>query len=227
MMANTSDFHIPTIDISPYLTDPTSTTSLSIISQIRKACTTIGFFQLTGHPIPRPLQKAVLKGSAAFFSLNFEEKKKLDRNEVGGAANRGYEVIGSQGLQADTQLPDLREGFYIGEDIPLDHPITKEHAAFCGPNIWPDASLLPEDIFKKPMTEYYDRMFELSLLVLEMLAKGMTEWGDDVFREFVDGRPVASIRLLHYPPQKGPCVDGEGRIAQFGSGACYPIYLVT
>ena len=47
-------------------------------------------------------------GSAAFFNLPFEEKKKLDKSESVGASNRGYELIGNQGLQEGT-LPDLKE----------------------------------------------------------------------------------------------------------------------
>lgn len=101
-------FHIPTVDIAPYLLDPTSASALKIVEQVRIACITTGFFQLVGHGIPRSLQDAVFTGSTAFFSLPFEEKTKLDKRVSEGASNRGYELIGNQGLQEGT-LPDLKE----------------------------------------------------------------------------------------------------------------------
>lgn len=107
-----STFNIPTVNLAPYLADPTSTEALEIITQVRDACITTGFFQLIGHRIPRSLQDEVFGGSAAFFKLPFEEKKKLDKSESVGASNRGYEIIGNQGLQEGT-LPDLKEVFHI------------------------------------------------------------------------------------------------------------------
>jgi isopenicillin N synthase-like dioxygenase len=103
-----SAFNIPTVDRTPYLNSPSSTEALKIVDQVRTACLTTGFFQLVGHGIPRSLQDEVFKGSEAFFSLPLEEKKKLDKSVSEGASNRGYELIGNQGLQVGT-LPDLKE----------------------------------------------------------------------------------------------------------------------
>jgi isopenicillin N synthase-like dioxygenase len=62
------------------------------------------------------------------------------------------------------------------------------------------------------METYYEKMFQLSLAVLEILARGLP-YGDDVFEEFTANDAVASIRLLHYPP------DGSSDERQFGAGA--------
>lgn len=106
--APSTSFNVPTVDLAPYLANPTSSSALRIVNQVREACTGTGFFQLIGHGIPRSLQDEVFEGSAAFFKLPFEEKKKLDKSESVGASNRGYEIIGNQGLQEGT-LPDLKE----------------------------------------------------------------------------------------------------------------------
>jgi isopenicillin N synthase-like dioxygenase len=50
------------------------------------------------------------------------------------------------------------------------------------------------------MEKYYDLMFNLSLTVMDILAAGLP-YGPKVFDEFVSNDAVASIRLLHYPPQ--------------------------
>lgn len=105
-------FEVPTINIAPYLANPSSQESVEIVDQVRNACMSSGFFQLVGHGIGRSLQDSVFKGSASFFALPFEEKKKLDKSSSMGASNRGYEVLGGQSLEQGT-LPDLKEvGYY-------------------------------------------------------------------------------------------------------------------
>jgi len=101
-------FNVPTIDISPYLLSPTSPSGQKVIAAVKEACTSTGFFQLIGHGISPSLQEKVFKGSAELFKLPMEEKIKLDRCHSVGASNRGYELIGGQGLQEGT-LPDLKE----------------------------------------------------------------------------------------------------------------------
>ena len=96
-------FSIPTVDIAPYLSDPSSSEARSVIAQIRHACKTSGFFQITGHSIPTALQIKVLAAGKLIFGLSNEEKLALQ-----SANGRGYETIGSQTLQAGTK-PDMKE----------------------------------------------------------------------------------------------------------------------
>jgi isopenicillin N synthase-like dioxygenase len=98
-------FHIPTVDLGPYLADPSSEESAKIVEQVRQACITSGFFQLVGHGISKELQNRVQKAAEAVFALPLETKKKLMHPKL---KNRGYEIIGSQALQ-EGALPDLKE----------------------------------------------------------------------------------------------------------------------
>lgn len=98
-------FVIPTIDIAPYLADPSSPEAQKIITQVRDACVTTGFFSLVGHGISKELQEQLFDASKAFFALPLEEKKKHVSPPL---LNRGYELIGNQALQEGT-LPDLKE----------------------------------------------------------------------------------------------------------------------
>lgn len=104
------------------------------------------------------------------------------------------------------------KGYYIGRDIPAEDPRVKAGRFLMGPNIWPPFSLVPEAMFKQPLTTYYAEMQTLSLKVLEIIAHGMP-YGNDVFNEFVSNDPIAALRLLHYPPQ------ASSDAKQFGSGA--------
>jgi isopenicillin N synthase-like dioxygenase len=98
-----TSFTIPTVDVSAYLADPTSTAAQEVTSQIRLGCRTSGFFQITGHGIPRTLQDAVFKAAKTFFSLPQDEK-----TQYGGVQGRGYEMIGAQILEPGTK-PELKE----------------------------------------------------------------------------------------------------------------------
>jgi isopenicillin N synthase-like dioxygenase len=76
-----------------------------------------------------------------------------------------------------------------------------EETSLKTPNKWPATSILAEEEFKAPLMIYHQKMFELALTVVEILAAGMP-YGPRIFDDFVAGNIVAPLRLLHYPPQK-------------------------
>ncbi|KAH8904357.1 2og-Fe oxygenase family protein [Coniochaeta sp. PMI_546] len=199
-------FTIPTIDISPYLQDPSSPEAKKIIEDVRNACMTTGFFSLVGHGISKELQERVFNASKAFFALPLEEKRKLSAPPL---LNRGYEQIGSQALQEDTK-PDMKEGFYIGMHVSNDDIQAKLHPEMVGENIFPPQ--LPAEVMKEPTEQYYKEVFEVGCKVMEILAKGLP-YGDDIFKEFLSDNPICALRLLHYPPQ----VESDEK--QLGAGA--------
>ncbi|KAI1388001.1 Clavaminate synthase-like protein [Hypoxylon trugodes] len=201
-----AEFVIPTIDISPFLNDPSSAESARVVEEVRQACVTSGFFQIVNHGVPKELQDAVFKAAETFFALPLEEKKKL-RPPI--LKNRGYELIGSQALQ-EGSLPDLKEGFFVGQHIPASDPRSQAHPYLIGPNIFPDS--LPDAALKIPTETYYSTIFDLSCRIMGILARGLP-YGNDIFVPFISGDPVCAIRLLHYPPQDS--TDSR----QLGAGA--------
>ncbi|KAI7786017.1 2og-fe oxygenase family [Diaporthe eres] len=243
-----SSFHIPTIDIAPYLEDASTDAARQVVDDVRNACMTAGFFSLVGHGIPRDMQDGVLRAAKKFFDLPLAEKQALRHPLI---KNRGYEVIGSQTLQENT-LPDLKEekgdqprertrgkqrkhrnvespradewdaacptrqqqGFYIGKDLPLESDKVKAHPELLGQNMFPAS--LPDGDFRLPTERYYAAVLDLSMRVLEILAKGLP-YGDDIFHEFVSNDPVCIMRLLHYPPQPQASPPRDQR--QLGAGA--------
>lgn len=205
-----SSFHIPTIDIAPYLEDASTDAARQVVDDVRNACMTAGFFSLVGHGIPRDMQDGVLRAAKRFFDLPLAEKQALRHPLI---KNRGYEVIGSQTLQENT-LPDLKEGFYIGKDLPLESDKVKAHPELLGQNMFP--ATLPDGDFRLPTERYYAAVLDLSMRVLEILAKGLP-YGDDIFHEFVSNDPVCIMRLLHYPPQPQASPPRDQR--QLGAGA--------
>ncbi|KAK3210347.1 hypothetical protein GRF29_44g2471131 [Pseudopithomyces chartarum] len=90
---------LPIIDISPYLS-PTSTPSsrAQVSTALSHACTTYGFFYLTGHGIPQATLSEVLSLARAFFALPLAQKNKIKRYDAGGVEGgdgaRGYQGMG-------------------------------------------------------------------------------------------------------------------------------------
>lgn len=105
-MTKGSSPNVPTVDISPYLEDPKSKAARKVIDDVREACTSTGFFQITGHGISKEQQKSVFDAAHAFFALPLEEKKKLNAAHFIG--HRGYDVLASQSYEEGV-LPDLKE----------------------------------------------------------------------------------------------------------------------
>lgn len=91
------------------------------------------------------------------------------------------------------------------------------------------ASLADGD-FRLPTEGYYAAVLDLSMRVLEILAKGLP-YGDDIFHEFVSNDPVCIMRLLHYPPQQAePPRDqrqlGAGAHTDFGTSSLSAVLLL-
>ncbi|TID20271.1 putative 2OG-Fe(II) oxygenase family oxidoreductase [Venturia nashicola] len=196
---------IPTVDISPYLTSPSSPAGQAVITSVANACRTSGFFQLIGHGISPSLQQKVFAGSKKLFALPASEKEKI-KSVVAG---RGFEILGDQTLQSGAK-PDLKEGFFVGPEIPKDK---EKYESYKYPNNWPSPSLIAEVDLKHPVLEYRQQLCDLSLVIMQILAQGLPGGRRDIFDEFCTD-PLAVVRLLHYPPQ----LDLEDK-KQLGAGA--------
>ncbi|WP_215865894.1 isopenicillin N synthase family dioxygenase [Acidithiobacillus thiooxidans] len=159
---------------------------------IRAACTENGFFYCSGHGIPLDLIDSVMTQTRALFDQPIEAKMKLEMS-VDSNSNRGYERFGGQTLEAGT-LPDSKEGYYIGRELPEDDKPVKA-GRFYGPNVWPEN--LP--LFKNIMCNYYQAMVELSELVLNGIALSL-DLPEDYFDSYMR-EPLTTLRLLHYPPK--------------------------
>jgi isopenicillin N synthase-like dioxygenase len=200
---------IPVVDIAGLdATDPTAKTA--VVHAIRAACLDKGFLYCTGHGVDPALIAEVFAQSAAFFDRPLAEK--LTLNKAFSAANRGYEPLGAQTLEAGAP-PDRKEGYYIGRHVPADDPRTGVEFN-AGPNVWPpDAA-----DFQTVLMRYHGAMLDLAAKLLRGLALSLDlpEDSFDAFRQ----EPMATLRLLHYPPQPAnphPDEKGCGAHTDFGA----------
>ena len=194
-----SESALSVIDISG-LRSPDPAERRKVGDAMRHSCLDIGFMYIVGHGVPRERRDAVFAQAARFFSKPEDEKLALHMKQSSG--NNGYEPLRYQLLEPGTP-PDLKEGFYIGEELPDDHPHLVTGKFNFGPNQWPDD--LPE--FRAAMMAYYDDMLGLGALIMRGMALSL-DLPEDYFEPFCTD-PLTGLRLLHYPPQPPNPQPGE------------------
>lgn len=198
-----SELNIPIIDISPLFIGDVAGTE-SVAQQIGAACRGIGFFYIVGHGISKVLLENVFAASAAFFAQPSDEKQKVLYSAQSG--NRGY--VPMKGEALDPSKPsDLKEAFNIGFDIPADDDEIHAGVKFRAPNLWPK-----QHEFRQAMLEYYTAAWGIGRALHKAFAMNLA-LPPTYFEDKLD-RPMAVLRLLHYPPRPEHVETG-----QLGAGA--------
>ncbi|KAJ0406732.1 hypothetical protein P43SY_004557 [Pythium insidiosum] len=183
-------------------------------AQLRDACTTVGFFYLVRHGIPRELLDAVYAEMAFFFRQPMEEKRKVLANKY----MRGYTLMNEETLDPARQTQgDTKEGYYICRHVDEDSEEMKY--PLHGPNVFPDPIKYPT--FQGVMERYHREMSTLGFRVARLFAEAAGAPGafDD---EGMFDRPMAALRLLHYDAVKSDIDRGV-----FGAGAHTDYGLIT
>jgi isopenicillin N synthase-like dioxygenase len=202
-----SEAALPTIDAAG-LNSAKLGERRAVAERLRQACLHNGFFYLTNHGIQASIIETVFAETKRFFALPMDAKLALDKTH--SRANRGYEKLRGQTLEAGAQ-PDLKEGFYIGPEIAADDPRAAKFNH--GPNQWPAA--LPT--FRATMETYREMMTDLGGRLVRCLALSL-DLPEDHFEAFTTN-PMVTVRLLHYPPQPpdaSPDARGAGAHTDFG-----------
>ncbi|KAJ5301905.1 hypothetical protein N7508_006768 [Penicillium antarcticum] len=202
----------PIIDISAFYGN-NDFAKQSLIEQVRSACKTFGFLQIVNHNVPDSLQEDILRQSEDFFSLSVETKEKYNK-DIGGR-HLGYERLRAQNFEKKTD-GDLKEGYYFGTDLPLDHPYVIAGKLNFGPNKYPEDVSDPA-VFKSTVKNYFASLESLAHDILRILGATL-DLNENFFDDFID-TPIATLRLLHYPPQPptaSPDERGIGAHTDFG-----------
>jgi len=147
------DFTIPIIDISSSFSASLAIRQ-AVAAQIRTACTTSGFFYITGHGVPESSRQKILHQSERFFrELSREQKEDLHTNK--SSLGYGWEPGEYTSLAGDLES---KEAFNFGYEEGLDRTggdgeyRNLDGSKECG-NMWPGEERLPG--FYGEVKEYY------------------------------------------------------------------------
>jgi isopenicillin N synthase-like dioxygenase len=180
-----------------------------IAKEIGRACRDIGFFYVRNHGIPAEQMDAVFAVSREFFALPLESKNELSIAK--SKHNRGYAGISSERL--DSKHADLKEAFNVGLDLDPNDPEVLTNKPFRGVNMWPAA--MPQ--FRATVLDYFNAAWRLGRDIHLAFAADLG-LPPAFFADKFD-RPMATLRMLHYPPRPAGALSsvGAGEHTDYGS----------
>jgi isopenicillin N synthase-like dioxygenase len=179
-----------------------------VAAELGRACRKVGFFYIRNHGVPDALMSGMFACSEAFFAAPRAVKDALAIKR--SRHNRGYVGIATESL--NLVQADLKEAFNIGLDLPADDPEVLAGKPFRGVNLWPQT---PN--FRDTALGYFHALWRLGL-DLHLAIAGDLGLPPNFFADKFD-RPMATLRLLHYPPRDADqgSLPGAGEHTDYGS----------
>jgi isopenicillin N synthase-like dioxygenase len=199
---------IPVIDIAGVCArDPAATAHAA--AAIRAACTSVGFFYITGHGVPQTLIAETVAEAQAFFHLPLEKKREVAVN----ARHRGFNALGDA-LMYEAKRPDRKEFFSIGLELPEDDPDVLAGEKLRGPNNWP----ADRPGFRAALSAYYDAMGTCGADLMRAVAVSLDR-APDFFADKYRKR-LQRTQIIYYPPQPPDLGEDEFGVAPHTDFGC-------
>ena len=182
-LGTATDTDIPRIDIGPYWAGDKDALA-EIVSQLRHACTHVGFYYLTGHGLEQYIQ-TMLTVARSLFDLPLATKQKLCMDQARHKApGIGYLPLHHHKLPK-RQRPNANECFIVKARQGLEWQ----------DNPWPAVDL-PE--FSSNVMAYAEKMQTLAMQLLPLYAR-VLDMGPDFF-DAAFTQPTMRLRMTKYPP---------------------------
>lgn len=170
------------------------------IDQLFAGLKEYGFIILKDHPVELDLLRKAYRLSERLFALPLPVKQ--DYISKAGGGQRGYTPFGKEHAK-NSSLPDLKEFWHVGRDLPADHRLK----SFFPENIWPAA--LPE--FEPVFKSLFKALDDTGRIMLQALTIPLEVEQDYFDRMTNTGSSV--LRMLHYPPIPEGTTPGAVRAA--------------
>jgi len=190
---------VPVVDISG---DPAT-----VGAELDEICRTAGFFQVTGHGVPRGVAERAWTTATRFFDLPPADKLSVAR--PGPDYPYGYIPLAGESLSrsiAGAAPPDLKEVFNAGPPARPTRPFADPDEAWAwSPSLWPAA--LPE--LREAWTAYYDAMRDLGDRLMSLFARGLGL--PPGFFADKTGQAANALRAINYPARDTAPLPGQLR----------------
>ena len=204
------DGFVPVIDISSSLAGDTERRA-KIAERVASACSTSGFFVITGHGVPPGLVERMEAVSLEFFGLD-RATKDAYATEPGDPTIRGYYgtpsyVSASEAIDTPPDLCQLYTACRLGEPGvgTLENLGPDDVEVWSKPNVWPTE--VPE--FRDTWLEYYEVLEDVSAHLMQLFALGLG-LEETFFDDKIDEH-ITNLVVNYYPPVDGDPLPGQYR----------------
>jgi isopenicillin N synthase-like dioxygenase len=204
---------IPVIDFAP-MASGDALARQAVGDAVRDACTRVGFFYVKNHTVQQAVIDRTFAAAHRFFDLPLEKKLAVD---VANSPNlRGYTKLLGENTDP-TARGDLHEGFDLALELPESDPDVQAGLFGYGPNQWPDD--LPG--FREALLAYHAAMRQFGKKIFAAFALAL-ELDEDHFEPLI-AKPMAHMRVLHYPSQDGPVDERQIGIGAHSDYECFTV----
>ncbi|GAB4532681.1 MAG: oxidoreductase [Roseibium sp.] len=192
------ELDLPIIDLMPLVSGAPGGLQ-AVAAQLGRAARETGFFYVKNHGVEQALIDRVFGAAHELFAEPLDAKMALTKDFF--KTNRGYVPMKGENLDP-TKPSDLKEAFNIGLDLAADDPRIIAGEPFRAVNQWPD---LPG--WKDVVLAYFNAVWVLGRQMHRAVAVDLGE-DPEFFEDKLDA-PMATLRLLHYPPQSAGAEEGQ------------------
>ncbi|KAK0881206.1 hypothetical protein LTR87_004938 [Friedmanniomyces endolithicus] len=172
-----------------------------IAVQIREACTTSGFFHITGHGVPEETRQAILALAKRYFKDVPRSKREAihvrNSKYLRGYEPADYTYVNPGDWEAEDAAPETKEGFNWGYEAGLDPTggdgqYRELDGEDVNGNLWPSEEDVPG--FYETIKEYYGEVLGLARHLFRLFALSL-----DLPEEYFD--PMVSLPRWLWNPR--------------------------
>ncbi|MEL6999665.1 MAG: 2-oxoglutarate and iron-dependent oxygenase domain-containing protein [Pseudomonadota bacterium] len=204
---------IPIIDFAP-MHGENAAARAAVGDAVRAACTEVGFFYAKNHGVPQSVIDNTFSAAHRFFDLPMDAKQAISVEK--SEAMRGYTPLLGENTDPENN-GDLHEGFDLALDLPETDPDVKAGVFGYAPNQWPEGL----DGFRDALMGYHAEARAFGTLIFRAFAMAL-ELEEDFFAKAIT-KPMAHMRVLHYPDQTAAQGDKQIGIGAHSDYECFTI----
>ncbi|QSP95352.1 isopenicillin N synthase family oxygenase [Marinobacter salinisoli] len=169
-------------------------------AELGRACREVGFFYVKDHGIPAAVCEGAFDLARQLFALPQDQKQAMSIKN--SPHNRGYVAMADEKLNPESGA-DMKEGFNIGTDFPADHPDVLADKPFRGVNFWPEIAG-----WRERALDYFEHCLALGRVIHRGFSLDLGR-PEDFFEPYLK-QPIATLRMLRYPPSAGQVDRDDG-----------------